>query len=62
MKACVECHAGQTLTLNPPLQSGLFVDAYNHMVSSEKKKSLKSLQEEVEEKTLKSERGSNMVG
>lgn len=38
MKACVECHAGQTLTLNPPLQSDLFVDTYNHAVSSEKKK------------------------
>lgn len=43
MKACVECHAGQTHTLNPPLQSNLFVDACNHAVSSEKNVSLKSL-------------------
>lgn len=25
MKVCTECHADQTLTLNPPLQSHMFV-------------------------------------
>lgn len=27
VEARTECQAGQTLTLNPPLQSGAFVDA-----------------------------------